>query len=169
MTLRPTPLARWPLPVLVLVLLTCTGCIAAGGATESPALPARTQWQVAAVHCPAGCSPALRRFLDGTLGQPVEIAPQRFSAGFVDRCDGRVEWRIERRDAAAVVAEVNAAAGPQRRLDAQQLQLPQGPVTSALALCKPPGGPALPLARLLSVQPDRVLVLQEEQALLELR
>lgn len=152
-----------------LVALVVAACASAGGAPVAPQLPERQVWHVAAVHCPSGCSEGLHRFLDGTRGQIVEIAPDRFNAAFVDRCDGVLEWRIERRTAAAVVAEMNAAAGPRSRLDARQLGLPAGEVTSATALCRPADAPALPLVRLLSVEPGRVLLLQEEQALLELR
>lgn len=158
---------RWPLPCLAALVF--TACATAAGPPAAPQMPERQVWRVADVHCPAGCSEGLRRFLDGTRGQSVEIAPGRFSAGFIDRCEGAVEWRVERRTAAAVVAEINAAAGPRSRLDARQLQLPAGAVISATALCRPAAAPALPLVRLLSLEPGRVLLLQEEQSLLELR
>jgi hypothetical protein len=136
---------------------------------ESAAWTEPRDWQVIAFRCPAGCSEPLRRFLQATVGQRVRIEAAGLRAGFIDGCDGQVEWARARRPAAQVAAELDAAAPPGRKVGARTLQGAGAKVWTAVALCRAPPGEALPMARLIQPKPGVLLWVQEEQAVLELR
>jgi hypothetical protein len=143
---------------------------ASAAVSAAPALFAKAQWTVARGWCPVGCSPATLAFVQGQAGQAVKLAATRMEAPFLDPCEGTVRFDDKPQTGAQVVAVVNQGLAPgHRRLAPADIGLSeQGTTRTAVALCRGPAG-EMSMARLLSVEPDRVLVLFEEQSVLELR
>jgi hypothetical protein len=140
------------------------------GAGESDASPlVKSEWTVARAACPIGCSDAVIEFITQLAGEPVEISPTTFNAPFLDPCEGTVGIDFQRRPVSALLDEVNGARPPGgRSVDAVSLGLSGDLVTSGVVYCTA-GGDRLPVARLLSVETGRILVLFEETSVIELR
>ncbi|PTT79926.1 hypothetical protein DBR42_20430 [Pelomonas sp. HMWF004] len=138
---------------------------------SAPPLFAKTDWTVSAVSCPAGCSALTRDFLQKQLGQGVTLGGGRFAAPFVDRCAGSpVRFLPRQQPVSEVLAELRRAAPPSAQpLTPASLGVAGNAVLkTAIALCHAPGGD-MSYLRLLAIEPERVLVLFEEQSVIELR
>lgn len=152
---------------LLLTVLLVSACRAEPGLPSDHAASAR--WTVAGLHCPLGCSPEIRAFLQSQVGQTVLLGEHRFEVPFMDRCEGEVRVDRRERPTVAMLRELRDGAAPGRTLDAKSLQLSAPTVSSAVVFCRTGSGPELPLARLPLVEPGRILLQFEEQSLLELR
>jgi hypothetical protein len=155
------------LPSLLLSLLLISACRADQSGSGPPAL--RERWTIAQIHCPLGCSPAVRAFLQAQIGKPVLLGERRFQAPFVDACDGDIRLERRQRATAEMLRELSQGAAPGRVLDASSLRLSASSVSSALVYCRAGMGPELPLARLPVVEAARVFLQFEEQSLVELQ
>lgn len=150
--------------------LALSGNASGQAASTAPApLPtARTTWTVARAWCPLGCSATLQRLLKADVGQPVQLSASALTASFIDPCDGQVHLELRATPVADIAADVNKGLPPgHRRLSAASLGATGAPL-SGWALCKGAAGD-VNLRRLLVVTPERMLLLDEEQALIELR
>jgi hypothetical protein len=130
----------------------------------------KAQWTVATTSCPVGCAEAMRDFLKAQTGRAVRLAPDRVDAPFLDACEGTLRWESSTSTFAELAGEL-AKANPsdQGVLKPADLGLPEGaPLHRAVAWCAA-GGSDLPVARLLSVEPGRIVMLFEQQSLIELR
>ena len=137
-----------------------------GAAVATPL--AKSTWVVARAWCPVGCSAATEGVLKAQVGQPVQLSATALVASFVDPCEGRVHLALKSVATAEIVADVNKGVAPRhRRLAANDLGV-QGDAVSGWVLCNGATGD-IDLQRLLVVEPDRVLLLSEEQSLIELR
>jgi hypothetical protein len=142
------------------------------GADSGVATPlfAKSQWTVAATSCPVGCADAMRDFLKAQTGRGVRLAADRVEAPFFDTCDGSIRWVPSTSTFAELAGEL-AKSHPLDNgvLRAADLGLPEGATLHrAVAYCVA-GGYDLPLARLLSIENDRIVILFEQQSLIELR
>ena len=136
----------------------------------APPLFAKSQWTVASTSCPVGCADAMRDFLKAQTGRSVRLAPDHVDAPFLDNCDGTLRWVPSTTTFAELASEL-AKAHPldEGVLKAADLGLPEGATLHrAVAYCVA-GGYDLPVARLLSIENDRILILFEQQSLIELR
>jgi hypothetical protein len=136
----------------------------------APPLFAKSQWTVAATSCPVGCADAMRDFLKAQTGRSVRLAADRVEAPFLDTCDGSIRWVPSTSTFTELAGEL-AKAHPLDSgvLKAADLGLPEGATLHrAVAYCVA-GGYDLPVARLLSIENDRILILFEQQSLIELR
>lgn len=151
--------------IVALLIVLGTGLAIASGASSFP----KRQWHVAKVFCPIGCPHDVISFLNQYRGKAVEISPSRFKAPFTDTCDGEVHIDITETSASEVVKELNEGVKPsRRRFSTNNLKISSGPMRSAVVYCKD-AGVDLPMARLVSIAEDRILVLFEEQSIIELR
>lgn len=140
---------------------------AASAASTAPSPIAKTDWKVARAWCPIGCSALMRSLLKSEVGQPVKLSETELSAPFIDPCHGHVHLSLKPMRVQDIAAEINLALPPQeRRFTAAHLGASGSPL-SGWAFCK--GEFDSNLQRLLVVEPDRVVLLGEEQALVELR
>jgi hypothetical protein len=142
-------------------------------ATESPVAPptfAKATWQVASTSCPIGCADAMRDFLKAQTGRSVRLAPDRIDAPFLDSCSGTLRWVATTSTFPELASELSKANPLDNGvLKAADLGLPEGATLHrAVAWCAA-GGFDLPVARLLSIEPDRIVMLFEQQSLIELR
>ena len=131
---------------------------------------AKPTWTVASTSCPVGCADAMRDFLKAQTGRSVRLAPDRVEAPFLDACDGTLRWVASTSTLAELAGEL-ARTLPQAAptLKAADLGVPEGAtLRRAVAWCAS-GGFDLPVARLLSIEPDRIVMLFEQQSLIELR
>jgi len=139
---------------------------------QPPAQPlfAKSDWTVSAVSCPAGCSTLTRDFLQRQVGQHVTLDNGRFDAPFVDRCAGALRYVPRQQPVGQVLAELRRAAPPNAKpLTPASLGVAgDARLTTATALCSEAAG-EMSYQRLLAIEPDRVLVLFEEQSVIELR
>lgn|GEM_PF-3815272 len=138
----------------------------ASPSTNSPL--SKAHWKIAKTYCPVGCSPEVKAFLKGYAGEVVDISPAQFTAPFIDRCEGEVQVIFKIAPAQAIVDEVNQGIGQGRKMTIKDLAIRKNANTSAIAYCKS-GDTNLPIARILSIQPNRILVLFEQQSIVELR
>jgi hypothetical protein len=129
----------------------------------------KNDWTITALHCPRACAPEAEAFIRSYLGKPARISASEFALPFLDGCDGKISYRPERSTPARVRAELDriagAPAGPDRF---DSLRLPAGTVTESTVYCTGNSG-ASPLARLLSVEDKRILLLFEGLVVVELR
>jgi hypothetical protein len=138
--------------------------------TVAGPLFAKSAWTVASTSCPVGCADAMRDFLKAQTGRPVRLAPDRIDAPFLDACSGTLRWVASTSTVSELASEL-AKTNPLDNgvLKAADLGLPEGATLHrAVAYCTD-GGFDLPVARLLSIEPDRILMLFEQQSLIELR
>lgn len=137
---------------------------------SAPPLFAKPDWTVSAVSCPAGCSALTRDFLQKQLGQGVTLGGGRFDAPFVERCARQLRYRTRVQPVSEVLGELRRAAPPSAQpLTPASLGVAGNAVLkTAIALCHAPGG-EMSYQRLLAIEPERVLVLFEEQSVIELR
>ncbi len=139
----------------------------AGGAAPLFAKPA---WTVASTSCPVGCADAMRDFLKAQTGRSVRLDAEHIDAPFLDTCNGTLRWVASTstfRELASELAKTNPL--DNGVLKAADLGLPEGATLHrAVAYCAA-GGFDIPVARLLSIEPDRIVVLFEQQSLIELR
>jgi hypothetical protein len=137
--------------------------------TQAP-LFAKAQWTVAATSCPLGCADAMRDFLRAQTGRAVRLAADRVDAPFLDACSGNVHWIASTDTLADLADELSRAHPPAPRpFTAAELGLRDGaPLRRAVAYCAADGAD-VPFARLLSIEPDRILILFEQQSVIELR
>jgi hypothetical protein len=173
---RRTPAPRVLAAVLV-ALAACAGTPAHArdkatadmtGATAP--LFAKAQWTVASTSCPLGCADAMRDFLRAQTGRSVRLAGDRVEAPFLDACAGNVHW-IASTDTLAELGDELAKAHPPapRPFTAAELGVRDGAaLRRAVAYCAADGAD-VPFARLLSIEPDRILILFEQQSVIELR
>ena len=157
--------------VALLVSVSLQAC-----AQQAPAVAAavplfsKQHWKVTAGTCPIGCSDATRKFLSSQIGREVQLSSTQFAAPFDDPCEGALRYETRVVPASAVVADVNKGVAPaHRQMVPADLKLDAaGSITTAVALCHGGAGESTQ-ARLLAIEPDRVLVLFEEQSVIELR
>ncbi len=130
----------------------------------------KQDWRVARGSCPIGCSEGTRQFLQTQVDGRVTLSPTRFAARWDEPCEGVLRYDVRAVPATAVVAEVNKGVAPShRQMTSADLKLdPLAATTTAVALCRGAQGDSTQ-QRLLAVEPDRILVLYEEQAIIELR
>lgn len=161
---------RWALALCVVVTMQACAQQGASAPTSAPALFSKQHWTIASATCPIGCSEQTRAFLKGQVGGSVELGTTLLAVPFDDRCEGSLRYVTRTMPTAALVAEVNQGVPPShRQMTPADLKLdPQGTATTAVALCRRGSGETTQ-QRLLSVEPDRVLVLFEEQSVIELR
>ncbi len=131
---------------------------------------AKSNWQVAAVSCPLGCSDFTRAFLQKLKGQTLTLSATTFEAPFVERCEGTLRYDVRQRPVAEVLAEVVRAAPPgtKKPVPADLGISPGATVTSAWVFCRQAGREGA-YQRVLSIEPGRVQLLFEEQSVIELR
>jgi hypothetical protein len=131
---------------------------------------AKATWQVASTSCPVGCAEAMRDFLKAQTGRAVRLAADRIDAPFLDTCDGTLRWVASTSTFPELASELSKSNPLDNGvLKAADLGLPEGATLHrAVAYCAA-GGFDLPVARLLSIEPDRIVVLFEQQSLIELR
>ena len=158
----------------MLAILVAGPAAARDKATPEPAaaapLFAKSAWTVASTSCPIGCADAMRDFLKAQTGRPVRLSPDRVDAPFLDACDGILRWVASTSTVPELASEL-ARTHPldTGTLKATDLGVPAGATLHrAVAYCAA-GGSDLPVARLLSIEPDRILILFEQQSLIELR
>jgi hypothetical protein len=129
------------------------------------------------ILCPTKCSNGIKTFLQPHIGEKVQIGPNRFSGALVDKlfdpCDGTIEIKLKQQSRQQQIAELKKMTAPKRKFDSSSLRLPTQPV-SALAVCNSkltdkPGSAANNMARIISIENGRVLVLFEELTVLEFR
>jgi hypothetical protein len=129
----------------------------------------KSDWTVADLRCPRACAPDAQAFIRSWLGKPARISASEFALPFLDSCDGTISYRPERSTAARVRAELDRIAGTPAGPDRfDSLRLPAGTVTESTVFCTGKSG-ASPLARLLSVEDKRILLLFEGLVVVELR
>jgi hypothetical protein len=158
------------LALLVAAAGHCSALAAPEAGGSAAPLFAKSQWTVVSTSCPVGCAEAMRQFLQAQTGHTVQLGANRFEAPFLDPCDGNLRWVPSTVTFPQLVDEL-ARTNP---LDGGTLKpadvgLPEGaPLHRAVAYCAS-GGFDLPFARLLSIEPDRIVVLFEQQSLIVLR
>jgi hypothetical protein len=143
---------------------------AAAEAGAAAPLFAKSQWKVASASCPLGCAEAMRDFLNAQTGRPVRLAADLVDAPFLDACPGNVRWVPSTDTLAGLGEELSRAHPPAPRpFTAAELGVHDGaPLRRAVAYCAADGA-EVPVARLLSIEPDRILILFEQQSVIELR
>jgi hypothetical protein len=129
----------------------------------------KSDWTVADLHCPRACAPDAESFIRSYLGKPARISASEFALPFLDRCDGTISYRPQRSTPAGVRAELDRIAGAPTGPDGfDSLRLPAGTVTGSTVYCTGKSATS-PLARLLSVEEKRILLLFEGLVVVELR
>lgn len=129
----------------------------------------KQEWRVTKVYCPVGCSNDLMAFLKSYQGKTVQLSPVIYEAPYADPCDGEVHMKFEKKGAKSVIEDLNRGVEPRRRkMSVTNLKLPTGVVTGATIFCKT-ADYDLPVGRLLSIEPEKVLVLFEGPSIIELR
>lgn len=123
--------------------------------------------------CPAKCSKTLKSSLQPFIGTKVQIGPNQFSGAVLDSlfdsCDGKIELRPQQQSRQQQLAELKKTIAPNHKFDAASLHLPE-PLHSALVVCnREKDGKAGNVARIISLEEGRVLVLFEYLSVLELR
>lgn len=156
------------IPVIIVA-----AALASSSCAQVPAAApfSKSDWKVTRVTCPAGCAEQTLRFLQSQMGRKVQLSATMLEAPFLDKCDGKVRWQLHDGSAATVVGEVNRGAAPEgRRVRSADLGdiAPEAIVTSGVALCDGRYG-ELPMARVLLLEPDRLVILFEQQSFIELR
>jgi len=143
---------------------------AAAEAPMAAPLFAKPGWTVASTSCPVGCADAMRDFLKAQTGRSVRLASDRIDAPFLDSCDGTLRWVASTSTFPELASELSKTNPLDNGvLKAADLGLPEGATLHrAVAYCAA-GGFDVPVARLLSIEPDRIVVLFEQQSLIELR
>lgn len=130
---------------------------------------AKSDWTITGLHCPRACAPDAEAFIRSYLGKPARISASAFALPFLDSCDGKISYRPERSSPARVRAELDriagAPAGPDRF---DSLRLPAATLTESTVYCTADSATS-PLARLLSVEDKRILLLFEGGVVVELR
>ena len=154
-------------PLGAVLALGVAACAAGPGQPVAASL-AKSEWVVARGFCPAGCPGEILSFLDGFRGAPVEIGPDRFTAPFVDRCEGQVSLELGPRPTADLIQSLAEAWGPGPPVTAQSLGLARDTVTGGVVNCTHEGL-TWPIVRILTAEPDRMLLLFEERSIVELR
>ena len=158
----------------ILALLAAGAAPARDKAATEPAVAAplfaKTTWMVASTSCPVGCADAMRDFLKAQTGRSVRLASDRIDAPFLDSCDGTLRWVASTSTFPELARELSKTNPLDNGvLKAADLGLPDGATLHrAVAWCAS-GGFDLPVARLLSIEPDRIVMLFEQQSLIELR
>jgi hypothetical protein len=147
--------------------LLAIACAGTDGEPSTAAL-SKSHWTVARSWCPASCPPEILEFLEGFRGATVELAQDRVKVPFIDECEGHVSLVLQRTKVAAIVRALNEARRPDQPVTAQLIGLAGDTVTSGIANCAH-DGLTWPLVRILAAEPDRVLLLFEDQSLVELR
>jgi hypothetical protein len=138
------------------------------GAATAP-LFAKSQWTVASTSCPIGCGDAMRDFLKAQMGHAVRLSATTFEAPFLDPCEGNIRWVPSTSTFAELAAELARSTLDGSTIKAADLGVAEGATLHrAVAYCAS-GGFDLPFARLLSIEPDRIVVLFEQQSLIVLR
>ena len=148
---------------LVLAIVACT----AGPGQPVTASLSKSNWVVARGFCPVGCPDEVLSFLDGYRGAPVEIGPDRFTAPFVDACEGRVSLELGPRPTADVIQSLAAGWPPGQPVTPQSLGLSSETVTGGVVNCTHEGL-TWPIVRILAAEPGRMLLLFEERSIVEL-
>ena len=163
-----------PALIAALLVLAAGPAAARDKAIPEPAaaapLFAKSAWTVASTTCPVGCADAMRDFLKAQTGRSVRLAPDRIDAPFLDSCEGTLRWVASTSTVPELAAEL-ARTHPldTGTLKAADLGVREGATLHrAVAWCAA-GGSDLPVARLLSIEPDRIVMLFEQQSLIELR
>lgn len=165
----------FPTLFTALVALVCsTGCSAAHGDPAAFSLQELTFTQIL---CPTNCGKGIKSFLQPLIGQKVQLGPNQFSGALVDKlfdpCDGTVEIKLKPQSRQQQIDELKKMIAPHHKFDAASLRLPTQ-IVSALAVCNSkadgkPGSGVNNMARIISIEDGRVLVLFEELTVLELR
>lgn len=153
--------------VIAAVLGLFMATVDASGSDASSSLT-KEHWNVARTYCPVGCSKQLQKFLNNQVGKPVDISDTQFSAPFLDTCDGRVGMVFNTSNADSVLLDINKGMSPKNVISANDLNLDRGPINTAIVYCDT-GDLNLPIATLISVESNRILVLFEQQSIIELR
>jgi hypothetical protein len=154
------------------------GLAMAGSATASSASPpdpaaiSPQELTFTQLLCPAKCSKTLKSSLQPFIGTKVQIGPNQFSGAVLDSlfdsCDGKIELRPQQQSRQQQLAELKKTIAPNHKFDAASLHLPE-PVHSALVVCnREKDGKAGNVARIISLEEGRVLVLFEYLSVLEL-
>ena len=151
----------------LLLGLTSALALAQTGAAEPRSL-SKEDWVVHQISCPFGCSAYTRNFLAKQVGRAVHLSAQRVEVPFDDSCNGTPIYSWYEQSTPDLLQELKLGHGPGRRVSAKSLKLGDKPVTGARVFCEEASGKNL-IARLLTVEPTRILILFEEQSLIELR
>src|SRR5262245_46003921 len=128
-----------------------------------PSPPGPT-WYVVGARCPTGCSFDLRVRLSGRLSQPLTMTAHRFDAPFLEPCEGVISFDLH----SQTVDALNLGLGEWPRLTPKNLGLHSDSRYGGVVSCRA-GDATLPFAQIVSLEPDRMLLLQEEGSILDLR
>lgn len=90
------------------------------------------------------------------------------SASFLDKCDGNVHYTYEVMDADRLASQLSQGQSEAKRFTKKNMRIESPKVTTAVAFCNS-GGSDSTMARILSIEPDRIRILFEEQSVIELR
>jgi hypothetical protein len=123
--------------------------------------------------CPAGCSKLMKSSLQPFIGSKVQIGPSQFTGAVLDslfdHCDGKIELRPQQQSRQEQLLELKKTIAPNHKFDTASLRLPEA-VLSALVVCnREMDRKAGNIARIISIEDGRVLVLFEYLSVLDLR
>lgn len=147
-----------------LLAMSCCG-VAQDASSASPF--SKTQWVVSGGYCPVGCSSAVAAFIKSQVGTKVVLSSSQLSASFLDKCDGSVHYKYEVMDADRLASDLSQGQVETKRFTRANMQIDSPRVTTAMAFCHSDGSDST-MARILSIEPDRVRILFEEQSIIEL-
>src|SRR5262245_24473078 len=128
--------------------------------TSSPSQP---HWQVVDASCTTHCSRELERRIRSRLGAELVITEDRFAAPFVPHCEGddssRLSWEpLPWLSAFDLLNELDPDRNESPTLTARYLGHSVNELYSGFVSCRL-GDLRFPIARILSLEPDRMLLL----------
>ncbi|MBM7131845.1 hypothetical protein [Dyella mobilis] len=129
---------------------------------------AKTRWVVADGYCPVGCAALVSDFIKAQVGTAVTLSNNQFSAPFLDPCSGTVHFQYATLETRQLASELSQGLSGKKQFTAENMRLASPRVLTALALCNSDGSDST-MARILSIEPDRIRVLFEGWSIIELR
>lgn len=146
-----------------------TAAAAAWAAPISPGGFHNQEWKLSKILCPATCTGETKAFFQPYLGSTVSLGPNQFSGKLFDDCTGSVTVELAQQSRQQQIAELRQTLPPKRKFFPTILRLPERPM-GAWVYCRDEAKKGRnTLARILSIEQDRVLVLFENHTVLELR
>ncbi len=141
-------------------------------AWAAPITPAEfhnQEWKLSKILCPATCTRETKAFFQPYLGSTVSLGPNQLSGKLFDDCAGSVTVELAQQSRQQQIAELKQTLRPKRKFSPAILRLPEQPI-GAWVYCRAEATQDRnTLARILSIEQNRVLVLFENHTVLELR
>lgn len=147
-----------------LALLTGIVCAGMSSAFAAPVLTEQA-WQWRNTFCLQTCSAEQQQFFKQWKDSALQTGPAQFTHPMLDTCSGTTSLIPQTSKRAQVEQRLRRSLPPKPAPDTKMLHLPQL-VTSVMVACQEQGN-RNNIAQVLSLQPDRLLLLHENGVVLE--